>query len=77
VNAERRATVWSSTWVPAKSPIEGFGVDGYAVAWVDTDDATRIQILIDGPAPAPGTPGRLAERSFGDLVIALFERSGS
>lgn len=51
---DRRATVWSSTFIPTTSPITGSA--GYSVAWVDTD-TERLQVLVDGARPAPGTPG--------------------
>lgn len=73
MTADRSATVWSATWVPSRSPIEGFGAEGYAVAWVDTADGVRTQVLVAGPAPAPGTAGRLTSHTFGDEPVELFE----
>jgi hypothetical protein len=66
------ATVWASTFVPANSPIPGYGQDGYSVAWVDTPDG-RLQLLVAGPRPEPGTVGRIVEKTFGENAIALFE----
>jgi hypothetical protein len=66
------ATVWASTFVPTKSPIPGYGQDGYSVAWVDTPDG-RLQVLVLGPKPEPGTVGRVVEKTFGDNTTVLFE----
>lgn len=66
------ATVWASTVVPAKSPIPGYGQDGYSVAWVDTPDG-RLQVLVLGPRPEPGTVGRVVEKNLGDTATVLFE----
>lgn len=70
--AEISATVWASTFVPSKSPIAGYGQDGYSVAWVDTSDG-RMQVLVLGPRPAPGTAGRLRTHIYGDTNVDLFE----
>jgi hypothetical protein len=72
VATERRATVWAATWVPSRSPIDGFGADGYAVAWIDLDEGERIQVLVDGPAPAPGAAGTVESRAFGDASVQVF-----
>jgi hypothetical protein len=66
------ATVWASTFVPTKSPIPGYGQDGYSVAWVDTPDG-RLQVLVLGPKPEPGTVGRVVEKTLGDTATVLFE----
>lgn len=66
------ATVWASTFVPTKSPIPGYGQDGYSVAWVDTPDG-RLQVLVLGTKPEPGTVGRVVEKTLGDTVTVLFE----
>lgn len=66
------ATVWASTFVPSKAPLPGYGEDGYSVAWVDTPHG-RLQVLVVGPCPAPGTAGRVVERTFGETKAALFE----
>lgn len=68
---ETAATVWSSTFVPAKSPYPGFGQDGYSVAWVDTCGG-RLQVLVDGPRPAPGAIGRLVSATLGDDCVEVF-----
>ncbi|HZN81290.1 MAG TPA: hypothetical protein VFC01_16615 [Mycobacterium sp.] len=65
------ATVWSSTFVPSKSPFPEFGQDGYAVAWVDTEDG-RFQVLVDGARPVPGTVGRLVSATLGEDAIEMF-----
>ncbi len=72
MSADRSANVWASTFVPGKSPIAGYGQDGYSVAWVDTPDG-RLQVLVSGPRPAPGTVGRLVEKTLEDNIIVLFE----
>ena len=66
------ATVWASTFVPSKSPIPGYGEEGYSVAWVDTPDG-RLQVLVSGQRPAPGTVGRIVEKTFGETKATLFE----
>jgi len=70
--ADLAATVWASTFVPSKSPIPGYGQDGYSVAWVDTPDG-RLQVLVSGPRPAPGTVGRIVEQTLGETKILLFD----
>lgn len=72
MSADRPATVWASTFVPRKSPIPGYGQDGYSVAWVDTSDG-RLQVLVSGPCPAPGAVGRVVEKTLVDDTIILFE----
>ena len=72
MSADRPATVWASTFVPGKSPIPGYGQDGYSVAWVDTSDG-RLQVLVSGPRPAPGTVGRVVDKTLGDDTIIVFE----
>jgi hypothetical protein len=66
-----KATVWSSTFVPAKSPHPEFGQDGYSVAWVDTG-AGRLQVLVDGARPDPGTAGVLVTTTLGDEAVQVF-----
>lgn len=66
------ATVWASSFVPTKSPIPGYGQDGYSVAWVDTPDG-RLQVLVLGPKPEPGTVGRVVEKTLGDTATLVFE----
>lgn len=65
------ATVWSSTFVPSKSPIPEYGQDGYSVAWVDTNDGRR-QILVIGSPPRPGAQGQIEELAIGDTTIEVF-----
>ena len=65
------ATVWSSTFVPSKSPYPEFGQTGYCVAWVDTVGG-RLQVLVDGARPAPGTAGRLVAATLGDDAVRMF-----
>jgi hypothetical protein len=68
---ETAARVWSSTFVPSKSPYPDYGQDGYSVAWVDTATG-RIQVLVDGPRPAPGAAGRIVTKSMGDDAVEMF-----
>ncbi|WP_231992470.1 hypothetical protein [Mycobacterium sp. 1164985.4] len=63
--------MWSSTFVPSKSPYPEFGQDGYSVAWVDTDTG-RFQVLVDGARPAPGTVGHLVQATLGDDTVEMF-----
>lgn len=65
------ATVWSATFVPSPSPYPDFGQDGYSVAWVDTDSG-RLQVLVDGARPAPGTTGRLVQLPLGEASVDCF-----
>lgn len=69
--ANALATVWSSTFVPSKSPIPEFGQEGYSVAWVDTGDVRR-QILVVGGPPAPGARGQIGELTMGEETIEVF-----
>jgi hypothetical protein len=63
--------VWAATYVPSKSPIPGFGQEGYSVAWVDTADG-REQVLVAGARPEPGASGRIVMTPLGDANVALF-----
>ena len=69
--SETAATVWSSTFVPSKSPYPDYGQEGYSVAWVDTAGG-RLQVLVDGARPAPGTVGRLIAATLGDDAVEMF-----
>jgi hypothetical protein len=69
--AKGPATVWSSAFVPSRSPISEFGQEGYSVAWVDTDDG-RFQILVVGDLPAPGARGQIEELTIGEETIEVF-----
>jgi len=51
------ARVFAATWIPSPFALEGFGADGFAVAWVDLDGGPRVQVLAEGHAPEPGVPG--------------------
>jgi hypothetical protein len=68
---DRTATVWSSTFIPSKSPFADYGADGFSVAWVDTADGRR-QVLVEGERPTPGTAGRLVTRTLDGEVVDLF-----
>ncbi|QLL08903.1 hypothetical protein [Mycobacterium vicinigordonae] len=71
-SADCTATVWASTFVPSKSPIIDYGQDGYSVAWVDTSDG-RLQVLVSGPRPAPGSVGLLRTQTLGEAEVVLFQ----
>ncbi len=73
---ERPATVWSSTFVPSKSPLAGFGTEGYSVAWVDTPTG-RFQVLVDGVRPEPGTEGTIVVRKLDDQPVEMFVAGAS
>lgn len=75
--AEVAGSVWAATWVPAASPIAGFGESGYAVAWIDLADGRRVQVLVDGTAPTPGTTGRIERRPVGEATVELFVPEGA
>jgi hypothetical protein len=69
--SEGTATVWAATFVPSKSPITGFGQEGYSVAWVDTPNG-REQVLVSGSRPAPGAKGRIIVMSLGEEQVPVF-----
>lgn len=71
---DRAATVWSSTFIPSKSPLPGYGEQGFSVAWVDTIDG-RLQVLVDGARPAPGTVGWLVTRTLDEQSVEMFSAS--
>ena len=52
-----RGRVAAATWVPGRFGLEGFGADGYSVAWVELDDGPRVQALVADAAPARDTRG--------------------
>ncbi|MDA2894921.1 hypothetical protein PDG61_28685 [Mycolicibacterium sp. BiH015] len=69
--SDRVATVWSSTFIPSKSPFSDFGADGYSVAWVDTAEG-RIQVLVEGDRPASGTVGAVVVRTLDEQAVDVF-----
>ena len=69
--SDRAATVWSSTFIPSKSPFSDFGSEGYSVAWVDTAEG-RIQVLVDGDRPTPGTVGAVVVRTLDEQAVDVF-----
>jgi hypothetical protein len=75
---ESTAVVWASTWVPAESPIAGFGAAGYAVAWIELPDGSRRQVLVAGDsAPPPRTRGSLRTVELGEDTVELFVEEGA
>ena len=78
--SEGNAVVWSATWVPAASPFDDFGQAGYAAAWVDVGDASRHQVLVDGPQPGAGTTGAVRRRTMTsgahDVDVLVFVADG-
>ena len=61
--SDGRGRVVASTWVPGAFGLEGFGPDGFGVAWVDLDDGPRVQVLVAGGPPGPDARGTV------DLVV--------
>ncbi|CAA0079006.1 Uncharacterised protein [Mycolicibacterium vanbaalenii] len=68
---DRTATVWSSTFVPYASPYTDYGQQGYSVAWADTASG-RLQVLVDGDRPAPGTVGWLVTSTLDGESVDMF-----
>ena len=68
---DQSAVVWAATFVPSRSPFEGFGAEGYSVAWVDGPGG-REQVLVEGAAPPPHTKGRLVSRTLGEEARTFF-----
>lgn len=63
--------MWSSTFIPSKSPFPEYGQQGYAVAWVDSAQG-RLQVLVDGARPVPGTNGHLTTLTLTDESVEIF-----
>ncbi|ORW16409.1 hypothetical protein AWC18_18710 [Mycolicibacter nonchromogenicus] len=74
--SQQPATVWSSTFIPSKSPYPEFGQEGYSVAWVDTG-VGLLQVLVDGARPVPGTTGRLVGATLGADNVEVFRADPS
>lgn len=74
---QQTGTVWASTWVPGRMPLADDGDPGYAVAWVDFPDGRRVQHLVHGEAPAPGSTGRSSVEERGGVGIPVFEPDGA
>ena len=53
----------------AASVVEALEDD--AVAWVDAG-TERLQVLVDGDRPAPGTVGRLTIRTLDEQPVEVF-----
>jgi hypothetical protein len=74
MTAQGDGTVWAATAVPSPSPVDGFGTDGYCVAWVDLDAGARVQVLVDSPAaPDPGTRGVVTVIGEGASAFPRFD----
>ena len=71
------ARVYAATWIPGAFALEGFGGEGYAVAWVDLDQGPRIQVLVEGGAPAPDTPGTVDAIALEPYSIPVFRPAAS
>lgn len=69
-------TVWASTWVPGRFPLDDGETTGYAVAWVDVD-GRRVQHLVRGEAPAPGATGTCRDEEIGGWTVPVFEPEGA
>jgi uncharacterized OB-fold protein len=77
VSASGRGRVVASTWVPAAFGIEGFGADGFGVAWVDLDGGPRVQVLVGEQAPDPDTTGTVDVRVLEGIDLPVFVPEGS
>ena len=61
-----------ATWVPGRFGLEGFGGDGYGVAWVDLDAGPRVQVLVEGAAPDPYTRGTVEVVTVEPVELPVF-----
>lgn len=64
--------VVASTWVAASLGLDGFGADGYAVAWVDLDAGPRVQTLVADEAPSPDVRGTVDVAELSSVVVPVF-----
>jgi uncharacterized OB-fold protein len=71
VTLEARGRVVASTWVPSRFGLDGFGAEGFGVAWVDLDGGPRVQVLAD-TAPAPDTRGTVDVAVLEGVDLPLF-----
>ena len=64
--------VVAATWVPSPFGLEGFGGDGYGVAWVDLDDGPRVQALVADTAPPADARGSVHVVVLEGVTIPVF-----
>jgi hypothetical protein len=57
--------------------LEGFGADGYGVAWVDLDDGPRVQVLVADVAPEPDARGTVELSELNAVPLPVFVPEGS
>jgi hypothetical protein len=63
-------TVWAATSIEGSPPLQDVEREAYGVAWVETQDGTRLQVLVaELPVPAPESTVRLHRRVFGDEEV--------
>jgi hypothetical protein len=59
--------------VPAAFGLEGFGGNGFGVAWIDLDDGPRVQVLVADAAPPADARGAVDILVLEDVTIPVFE----
>jgi uncharacterized OB-fold protein len=62
----------AATWVPSPFGKEGFGADGYGVAWVDLDAGPRVQVLVAEAAPARDSRGTVDVVTLDGVELPVF-----
>ena len=65
--------VVAATFVHSAFGLEGFGGDGYGVAWIDLDDGPRVQVLVADTAPEADARGAVDIIVLEDVTIPVFE----
>jgi hypothetical protein len=65
--------VVAATFVPSPFGLEGFGGDGYGVAWVDLDDGPRVQVLVGDASPPADARGAVDVIELEGVPIPVFE----
>jgi len=73
VDHDGAGRVIAATFVPSAFGIEGFGGDGYGVAWVDLDGGPRVQALVADAAPPAGAHGAVDVLVLHDVTIPVLE----
>jgi hypothetical protein len=74
----RMVKVWAATTIPGAHPLSGVEESGYGVAWVDQEDGTRLQVMVEElPVPAPDSTGRLRRRTIGgeDMLFYISQEN--
>jgi hypothetical protein len=67
----------AATWVPASFDVDGFGDDGYAVAWVDLDAGPRVQVFVADAAPEPDVRGSVGLLELNGIALPVFRADPS